>query len=82
LPPQRQQLAALEGARTIEAIPYDPTFHAEGTLAANGACSWHGATYPNEPVVSFKDNSGDRQSGCERAVRELVERGELVRPAL
>lgn len=64
----------------IESIPYDPDFHAPGTLAASGACSWHGSTCQNPPVVSFKDQSGDRQSGCERAVRELVERGDMVPP--
>jgi hypothetical protein len=64
----------------IEPIPYDPDFHAPGTLAAGGACSWHGATCQSPPAVSFKDQGGDRQSGWERAVRELVERGEMAPP--
>ncbi|MBF4766617.1 hypothetical protein ISU10_02405 [Nocardioides agariphilus] len=78
--PHRANVQANEEASMIEAIAYDPDFHRPGTRAAGGACSWHGVTCQGTPVVSFQDQSGDRQSGCERSVRELVERGEMAAP--
>jgi hypothetical protein len=78
--PLRGDVLRQEEAHVIEPIEYDPEFHASGTIAASGGCSWHGTTCQNTPVASFRDSSGDRQSGCLRAVRELVERGEMVAP--
>ena len=61
--------------------PYDPSWHGPSTVARGGRCSWHGVrTCDKLPVVSFLDESGDRQSGCERAVAELVARGLMKRP--
>lgn len=80
--PYRANVLKIEEASMIEPIAYDREFHAPGTLAAGGACSWHGSTCQGPPVVSFRDQSGDRQAGCERAVRELVERGEMVPPRM
>jgi len=61
--------------------PYDPSWHAPGTVARSGRCSWHGVkACEKPPVVSFHDASGDRQSGCERAVAELLARGLMKRP--
>lgn len=38
---------------------------------------------PSDPSVSsFADRSGDRQSGCKRAFRELVGRGEMSDPGV
>ncbi len=66
----------------LTAIPYDANYHNPGTLAAAGGCSWHGRTCSEPPVMSFQDKSGDRQSGCQRALRELVDRGEMTEPVL
>lgn len=64
-----------------DAQPYDETLYAPGTVAAGGLCSWHGVdTCDNEPVVSFVDAQSRRQSGCVRAVHELVERGLMGTP--
>ncbi len=64
-------------------LAYDPERHAPGTPAAQGRCSWHadadvasdGCT--GEAVVSFEDEAGEWQSGCQRALEELVEREEI-----
>jgi hypothetical protein len=63
--------------------PYDPDLHRPGSVAARGRCSWHGAEgaaeagCDGEPVVSFQDQQGDWQSGCQRALEDLVNRGEI-----
>lgn len=66
---------------------YDPDRHEDGSPAARGRCSWHagGAIDESEPrsgctgeaVVSFLDRDGRWQSGCSRALEQLVERGEI-----
>jgi len=63
--------------------PFDPELHSPGSVAARGRCSWHGAdgvteaACPGEAVVSFQDQSGNWQSGCQRALEDLVERGQI-----
>ena len=60
--------------------PYDADLYAEGTEAASGACTHHGPdrqACTGEAVVSFQDRHGEWQSGCARALEELVERGEI-----
>jgi hypothetical protein len=63
--------------------PFDPERHRPGSVAARGRCSWHGAEgaveqgCAGEAVVSFQDRDGGWQSGCERALDELVERQEI-----
>lgn len=63
--------------------PYDPELHEPGSVAAQGHCSQHGkdskdsGTCSGEPVVSFQDRHGRWQSGCARALEQLVERGEI-----
>ena len=65
-----------------DATAFDPAFHRPGSKAAAGECSQHGAaSCPDEPVISFVDRNGRRQSGCRRAARELAERGEIAVPA-
>jgi len=60
------------------ARPYDPDFHRPGSRAAAGECSQHGIdSCQNEPVISFVDRNGRRQSGCQRAHEELAARGEV-----
>ena len=62
---------------------YDPELHAPGSVAAAGGCSWHGSGgavergCAGEPVVSFQDAGGSWQSGCARALEELVRREEI-----
>jgi hypothetical protein len=62
-------------------LPYDPTLHRNGSAAAEGYCSHHGrdsaSTCTGEPVVSFQDRHGGWQSGCQLALEQLVERGEI-----
>lgn len=65
---------------------YDPDRHEDGSPAAGGRCSHHargeetGAGGPDctgEAVVSFQDRDGEWQSGCSRALEQLVEAGEI-----
>lgn len=61
---------------------FDPELHEPGTPAAAGRCSHHGAgdsagPCSGEAVVSFQDEDGQWQSGCSRALEELVEGGEI-----
>jgi hypothetical protein len=67
-------------------FPFDPDLHGTGSVAARGGCSWHdsqdgeGATEPGcdeEAVVSFEDAQGRWQSGCQRALENLVARGAI-----
>lgn len=63
-------------------LPYDASRHHRDTVAASGRCSQHGKDLCSEPpVVSFRDRNGRWQSGCERALTELVFRGEILPPA-
>jgi hypothetical protein len=63
--------------------PFDPDLHDPGSIAARGRCSWHGSGgatevgCEGEPVVSFQDRQGRWQSGCQRALEDLVARGEI-----
>ena len=63
--------------------PYDPDLHSPGSVAARGRCSWHDAEgaaetgCEGEPVVSFQDRDGRWQSGCQRALEDLVTRDEI-----
>jgi hypothetical protein len=64
-----------------EARPYDPTFHGAGSVVAEGHCSQHGVdSCEDAPVISFLDGHGRRQSGCQRALDELVAREEISPP--
>lgn len=56
---------------------YDAGRHDSRSVAAQGKCSWHGSTCAayTKPVISFRDPSGNLQSGCQRARRELFEAG-------
>jgi hypothetical protein len=60
--------------------PYASSLHSPGTKAARGACSWHGVTCSQTPVISFQDSHGWWQSGCQRVVDELTARGEIAHP--
>ena len=62
---------------------YDPDLHEAGSTAASGRGSHHG---PREDeadlcsgtaVGSFEDHPGHWQAGCERALQELVESGDI-----
>jgi hypothetical protein len=63
--------------------PFDPDLHEPGSPAAGGRCTQHaeGSADPGscagEPVVSFQDRDGQWQSGCQVALEQLVERGEI-----
>jgi len=63
--------------------PFDPHLHRPGSVAARGGCSWHGSEgvsevgCEGEPVVSFRDEQSRWHSGCERALEDLVDRGEI-----
>jgi hypothetical protein len=63
--------------------PYDADLHAENSVAGAGGCSHHAAgsagreNCAGEAVVSFQDENGRWQSGCTRALEQLVERGEI-----
>jgi hypothetical protein len=63
--------------------PFDPELHQPGSTAAGGRCSWHGTEgtveteCEGEAVVSFQDPQGTWQSGCQRALEELVNRGQI-----
>ena len=65
-------------------FPHDPDLHRPGSVAARGGCSWHGTEgaketgCEGEAVVSFQDRSGSWQSGCQRALEELVDRQEIL----
>ena len=62
---------------------FDPDLHRPGSVAARGRCSWHGAEgvaeagCTGEAVVSFQDAQGQWQSGCQRALEDLVSREEI-----
>jgi hypothetical protein len=71
----------IEEAAMHESFPYDAGYHRPGTVAAAGRCSWHGRTRCEDtPVVSFQDNYGWWQSGCQRALDELIARREIPPP--
>jgi len=64
-------------------FPFDPDLHRPGSVAGSGRCSWHGAEgagdvgCDGEAVVSFQDRHGEWQSGCQRALEDLVTREEI-----
>ena len=64
--------------------PFDPDLHRPGSVAAQGRCSWHDADddaaevgCDGDAVVSFQDRHGHWQSGCQRALEDLVTREEI-----
>ena len=64
-----------------QSFPYDAQYHQPSSLAASGRCSQHGVdTCDQTAVISFRDKHDRRQSGCNRALRELVARGEISAP--
>ena len=72
----------IEEATMHESFPYDARYHRPTSKAAAGECSQHGVDCCQEtPVISFQDRHDRWQSGCQRALDELVERGEISRPA-
>jgi hypothetical protein len=62
---------------------YDPDLHEAGSVAASGRCSHHESREDEADlcsgtaVVSFEDHPGHWQAGCERALQELVESGDI-----
>jgi hypothetical protein len=62
---------------------YDPDLHEAGSVAAAGRCSHHESRYgaadecSGAAVVSFEDHPGHWQAGCDRALQELVEAGDI-----
>jgi hypothetical protein len=83
--PDRRTEVACPGYKSDvnPSYPFDPDLHRPGSVAARGRCSWHGAEgaaedgCADEPVVSFQDDRGDWQSGCERVLEDLVAREEI-----
>lgn len=64
-----------------ESFPYGAAYHRPGSVAAQGRCSQHGVDSCFEaPVISFQDRHDRWQSGCQRALDELVARGEISPP--
>ena len=67
------------GPRPVRA--FDPELHAPGTTAARGGCSHHedggDSACTGEAVVSFRDTAGRWQSGCPRALEQLVDSGSV-----
>jgi hypothetical protein len=62
-----------------QVIPFDPGFHRTGSVAASGHCSQHGVrSCSEEPIISFIDQHSRRQSGCQRAMDELIAREEIT----
>lgn len=64
--------------------PFAPDLHPPGSVAARGRCSWHapegGAAEGDcdgDAVVSFQDRAGNWQSGCQRALEDLVTHEEI-----
>ena len=61
---------------------FDPDLHEPGSVAAQGRCSHHeNSADPDsctgQAVVSFKDRHDRWQSGCSRALEQLVEQQEI-----
>ncbi len=66
-----------------EAHPFDAKYHRPTSVAAQGFCSQHGTNSCSEPlVISFKDRHNRWQSGCQRALEQLVARGKISAPSL
>lgn len=64
-----------------ESYPFEARHHSSGSVAATGRCSQHGVDTCSEPaVISFQDRHLRWQSGCGRALDELVARGEVSPP--
>ena len=63
--------------------PFDAALHPERSAAAGGRCSWHGTqgaaetACMGEAVVSFQDEQGTWQAGCQRALEDLVDSGRI-----
>jgi hypothetical protein len=81
--PTRTTVIAVQSveANVHDSFPYDANYHRPGSVAAQGRCSQHGVGSCSEPpVISFQDRHNRWQSGCQRALRELVDRGEISHP--
>ena len=64
-----------------ESFPYEARYHRPSSVAAAGRCSQHGVDSCEEtPIISFQDRHNRWQSGCQRALDELVARGEIAPP--
>jgi hypothetical protein len=69
--------------RMNPSYPFDPELHQERSPAARGRCSWHGTQGTaetecvGEAVVSFQDEQGTWQAGCQRALESLVDSGQI-----
>jgi hypothetical protein len=67
-----------------QSYPYDPELHEQGTVAAEGGCSYHDGdtahlgSCAGEAMVSFEDAEGRWQSGCTAALEQLVESGAIA----
>jgi hypothetical protein len=73
---------AIKEATMHESFPYDARYHRPSSKAAAGECSQHGIDSCRErPVISFQDRNNRWQSGCQRALDELVARGEISPPS-
>lgn len=63
--------------------PFDPALHQERSTAARGRCSWHGTQGTaeteclGEAVVSFQGEQGTWHAGCQCALEDLVDRGQI-----
>ena len=83
--PARQlclQTSMPEEVHMHESFPYDARYHRPTSVAAAGRCSQHGVDSCQEtPIMSFQDRHNRWQSGCQRALKELVARGEISPPA-
>ena len=64
-----------------ESFAYDARYHRPKSVAAAGRCSQHGADCCDEtPIISFQDRHNRWQSGCQRALEQLVARVEISAP--
>ena len=73
---------AIQEATMHESFPYDARSHRPGSKAAAGECSQHGIdSCQATPIISFQDRNDRWQSGCQRALDELVARGEISPPS-
>jgi hypothetical protein len=64
--------------------PFEPNLHPPNSIAPRGRCSWRGAEgggrdvgCEGEAVVSFQDEHGHWQAGCQRALEDLITRGAI-----
>lgn len=76
-----RQMSLPEDELMHESFPYDAKYHQPDSVAAAGHCSQHGPDSCREtPIISFQDLHDRWQSGCQRALDELVARKEISPP--